>query len=115
MKARSSIKAVVVLAPALASLAACTAMPPALAPAGPEMLRKVQSLAQHPCNATTASVLEANRIDPARVQSLVYSGTSGGGMAGRIDSYIAWVGVSGEAATIHINLDTYCRYVDLYR
>lgn len=115
MKVRNSFTAMAGLAVAVAGLAACTGMQPAMAPAGPEMLRQVQSLAQHPCNATTAAVLEANGIEPARVYSLQYSGSSGGGMAGRIDSFIAWVGVSGEAATIHINLDTYCRFVDLYR
>src|SRR5437764_14311532 len=85
------------LLPALAVvLAACTTTTPRLAPPTPATLTAVRGITPHPCNATTASVLDALGIPPTVLRSIYYDRRASGGERTYLQGYDAYVRLADQ-------------------
>ena len=92
-------------------LAACTVETPPLAPPVPATLAAVRSLAPHPCDATTASALDALGIPSAAVRSVYYDRRVTGGDRAHLQGYDAWVRLAGQAGDLVVRHDGGCRFI----
>jgi hypothetical protein len=89
-------------------LAACTTgAAPTEAPS-PAMLAAVRKLAPHPCNASTAVVLDRMGMQPDRIRSIIYDrriGTAKNVLQG----YDTWVQLTDQPGDIVIRQNRFCR------
>jgi hypothetical protein len=98
---------------ALATAACGDPLPP-LAPPGPATLAAVRGLAPHPCNATTASVLDARGVGPGTVERIYYDRRVTGNERGILQGYDAWIGLRGRPGDLVVRHDPSCGLIASY-
>jgi hypothetical protein len=91
-------------------LMACTVETPPLAPPAPATLAAIRDLAPHPCDATTASVLDALGVPPAAVRSIYYDRRVSGSERAHLQGYDAWVRLADQTGELVIRHDAGCRF-----
>lgn len=96
-----------------ALLASCAATPSA--PADPVVAARLDEFARHKCIDETARALTALRIDPGRIESLVYD-TDNVEVSGsdRIVGYRAWIGLADTRGRLVVAHDRDCRVRGTY-
>jgi hypothetical protein len=92
-------------------LVACTVATPPLAPPAPATLAAVRNLTPHPCDATTASVLDALGVPPAAVRSIYYDRRVSGSERAYLQGYDAWVRLTDQTGDLVIRHDKGCRFI----
>jgi hypothetical protein len=86
-----------------------------LAPPAPATLAAVHGLAPHPCNPTTAGVLDALGVPPAAVRSIYYERPPIGNSHGIVEQgYTAWVRLADQPGDLVIRHDDWCGFVTSY-
>lgn len=99
-----------------ASLAGCAlgGPPLRLEPPTPAMLARVAALAPHPCDATTASALDAIGVAPADVAQLVIVARTGGSEHTILQGYDSWVTLAGRPGGLVVRQNPNCSFADWY-
>ncbi len=92
-------------------LAACTVETPPLAPPAPATLAAIRNLAPHPCDVTTASVLDALGAPPTTVRSIYYDRRVSGSERAYLQGYDAWVRLTDQTGELVIRHDKRCRFI----
>ena len=102
------------LAASTVVLAACATATPRLAPPAPATLAAVRGLAPHPCDATTASVLDALGVPPTALRSVYYDPRVSGTEHAYLQGYDAWVRLADQPGDLVIRHDQDCRFLTSY-
>lgn len=97
-------------------LVACAAQRLDLQPPGNAMLEALHAGASHPCNRTTASVLEALGFAPAEVQSVTYDRRLASDSDGNdlLQGYNAWVTFNDQDGYVVISVRPRCALTTYY-
>src|SRR5919202_4838506 len=95
-------------------LTACAIATPPLAPPAAATLAAVRGTAPHPCNATTASVLDALGVPPAALRSIYYDPRVSGTEHAYLQGYDAWVRLADQPGDLVIRHDQDCRFLTSY-
>ena len=100
---------------AAALLAGCSGMAsPDLEPALPATVAAVRGLAPHPCNATTASALDALGVRPDELREVYYDRRVTGGENGLLQGYDVWIGLRDRPGELVVRHTPTCGFMTSY-
>jgi hypothetical protein len=100
----------------LVLLSACAAQGLDLQPPSGAMLEALRAGASHPCNRTTASVLEAIGFAPGQIKSVRYDSRLASDMDGDtlLQGYNAWVTFTDQKGYVIVSVRPSCMLTTYY-
>lgn len=94
--------------------AGCAGQPLTLAAPRPATVAAVETLAPHPCNATTAAALDALGVDPAQVTRIIYDRRTSGGEHSHLLGFDAYITRAGAPGLV-VRLEPDCRLASWFQ
>ena len=96
------------------ALAGCATLAPEIADPAPATLAAVRGLTVHPCNGTTAAVLDALGVSPEDLRSIYYDRRVTGTESASLQGYDAWIGLRRGPGELVVRHNASCGFMTSY-